>query len=35
MRTMVAEPYVNHVPNMTGGYGARDLYRFSRSTTSC
>lgn len=28
MRTMVAEPYVNHVPNMTGGYGARDLYRF-------
>jgi carboxymethylenebutenolidase len=28
MRTMVAEPYVNHVPNMTGGYGARELYRF-------
>lgn len=28
MKTMVAEPYVNHVPNMTGGYGHRDLYRF-------
>ncbi len=28
MRTMVAEPYVNHVPVMTGGVGARDLARF-------
>jgi carboxymethylenebutenolidase len=28
MRTMVAEPYVNHVPTMTGGVGFRDLYRF-------
>jgi carboxymethylenebutenolidase len=28
MRTMVAEPYVNHVPVMTGGVGGRDLARF-------
>jgi carboxymethylenebutenolidase len=28
MRTMVAEPYVNHVPVMTGGVGQRDLARF-------
>src|SRR5262249_22732093 len=28
MRTMVAEPYVNHVPTMTGGVGHRDLARF-------
>jgi carboxymethylenebutenolidase len=28
MATMVAEPYVNHVPTMTGGVGARDLSRF-------
>ncbi|MGH7062372.1 MAG: dienelactone hydrolase family protein, partial [Stellaceae bacterium] len=28
MRTMVADPYVNHVPVMTGGVGARDLARF-------
>jgi carboxymethylenebutenolidase len=28
MRTMVAEPYVNHVPVMTGGVGARELARF-------
>jgi carboxymethylenebutenolidase len=28
MATMVAEPYVNHVPVMTGGVGARDLARF-------
>ena len=27
MATMVAEPYVNHVPVMTGGVGARDLAR--------
>ena len=25
---MVADPYVNHVPVMTGGVGARDLARF-------
>ena len=28
MKTMVAEPYVNHVPTMTGGIGAKDLHRF-------
>ena len=28
MQTMVAEPYVNHVPTMTGGVGFADLRRF-------
>lgn len=28
MKTMVAEPYVNHVPTMTGGIGHKDLKRF-------
>lgn len=28
MQTMVAEPYVNHVPTMTGGIGHEDLKRF-------
>jgi carboxymethylenebutenolidase len=28
MATMVGAPYVNHVPVMTGGVGARDLARF-------
>ena len=28
MATMVAQPYVNHVPTMTGGVGHRDLARF-------
>jgi len=28
MRTMVEEPYVNHVPVMTGGVGQHDLARF-------
>ncbi|MGP1397897.1 MAG: dienelactone hydrolase family protein [Inquilinaceae bacterium] len=28
MATMVAEPYVNHIPTMTGGVGYRDLHRF-------
>ncbi len=28
MKTMVAEPYVNHVPTLTGGIGYKDLYRF-------
>jgi carboxymethylenebutenolidase len=28
MTTMVAEPYVNHVPTMTGGVGATELHRF-------
>jgi carboxymethylenebutenolidase len=30
MATMVAEPYVNHVPTMTGGVGHYDLARFYR-----
>ncbi len=28
MATMVAEPYVNHLPTMTGGVGASELSRF-------
>ncbi len=28
MATMVAEPYVNHIPTMTGGVGHRELHRF-------
>jgi hypothetical protein len=28
METMVAHPYVNHVPTMTGGIGKKDLHRF-------
>jgi carboxymethylenebutenolidase len=28
MATMVAEPYVNHIPTMTGGVGAEQLSRF-------
>ena len=28
MKTMVPEPYVNHVPTMTGGIGFKDLRRF-------
>jgi carboxymethylenebutenolidase len=28
MQTMVAEPYVNHIPTMTGGVGFEDLRRF-------
>ena len=28
MATMVAEPYVNHIPTMTGGVGYQDLHRF-------
>jgi carboxymethylenebutenolidase len=28
MKTMVAAPYVNHIPTMTGGTGYKDLYRF-------
>ncbi|HKD65582.1 MAG TPA: dienelactone hydrolase family protein [Candidatus Binataceae bacterium] len=31
MKTMVPEPYVNHVPDMTGGYGYRELYRFYKN----
>jgi carboxymethylenebutenolidase len=28
MATMVEEPYVNHIPTLTGGIGRRELYRF-------
>jgi carboxymethylenebutenolidase len=28
MRTMVAEPYVNHIPTLTGGVGFKNLRRF-------
>lgn len=28
MATMVAQPYVNHIPTMTGGVGYKDLHRF-------
>lgn len=28
MATMVSDPYVNHIPTMTGGVGAQDLTRF-------
>ncbi|GAB7549395.1 dienelactone hydrolase family protein [Cupriavidus sp. 8B] len=28
MATMVPEPYVNHIPTLTGGVGYRDLFRF-------
>lgn len=28
MSTMVAQPYVNHIPTMTGGVGYRNLHRF-------
>jgi len=31
MTTMVAEPYVNHIPTMTGGVGHRDLLRFYKN----
>lgn len=30
MSTMVAEPYVNHIPTLTGGIGRKDLHRFYR-----
>lgn len=28
MKTMVGEPYVNHIPTMTGGVGQKELRRF-------
>jgi carboxymethylenebutenolidase len=31
MATMVAQPYVNHVPTMTGGVGAKELHRFYKN----
>jgi hypothetical protein len=30
MATMVSNPYVNHVPTLTGGIGKKDLLRFYR-----
>ncbi|KAF1987666.1 dienelactone hydrolase-like protein [Aulographum hederae CBS 113979] len=30
MATMVARPYVNHIPTLTGGVGKKDLHRFYR-----
>ena len=30
MKTMVPEPYVNHIPTVTGGIGGKDLHRFYR-----
>lgn len=30
MATMVPQPYVNHVPTMTGGFGHANLHRFYR-----
>lgn len=30
MATMVTEPYVNHIPTLTGGMGYQDLHRFYR-----
>lgn len=30
LQTMTPEPYVNHVPTMTGGFGAAELKRFYR-----
>lgn len=30
MATMVAEPYVNHIPTCTGGIGYKNLHRFYR-----
>ena len=30
MSTMVAEPYVNHIPTLTGGIGYKELHRFYR-----
>jgi carboxymethylenebutenolidase len=31
MATMVAQPYVNHVPTMTGGVGYKELHRFYKN----
>jgi hypothetical protein len=28
MATMVSNPYVNHIPTLTGGIGQKDLHRF-------
>ena len=31
MKTMVKEPYVHHVPVMTGGIGYRNVYNFYKN----
>ncbi|MFI0846501.1 dienelactone hydrolase family protein [Mesorhizobium sp. IMUNJ 23232] len=31
MATMVPQPYVNHIPTLTGGVGYRDLHRFYKN----
>ena len=31
MATMVSEPYVNHIPTLTGGVGYKNLYRFYKN----
>jgi len=31
MGTMVTQPYVNHIPTMTGGVGYKDLHRFYKN----
>ncbi|MGE3809314.1 MAG: dienelactone hydrolase family protein [Gemmataceae bacterium] len=31
MKTMVAQPYVNHIPTMTGGVGQTELHRFYKN----
>ncbi|MFN4260375.1 MAG: dienelactone hydrolase family protein [Gemmataceae bacterium] len=31
MKTMVAQPYVNHIPTMTGGVGFEELHRFYKN----
>jgi carboxymethylenebutenolidase len=31
MATMTSDPYVNHVPTMTGGVGSSELRRFIHS----
>jgi carboxymethylenebutenolidase len=31
MQTMVAQPYVNHMPTLTGGFGFEDLHRFYKN----
>ena len=31
MATMTADAYVNHVPTLTGGYGAKELHRFYKN----
>ncbi len=34
MDTMVHDPYVNHIPTLTGGIGKEDLHRFYKYGSS-